>query len=264
MSQLDLLSWCQRWRGRRSSYRPAGEVIDPSRYGVEVLEERGARAFVEAHHYSGSYPAARCRVGLHRARPLGGLDLVGVAVFSVPAGPAVLGRWCGADPGIELGRFVLLDDVPGNGETWFLARAFRALAAVLSEVRTVLAFADPLERTTALGQVIKPGHEGTIYRAHNGSYRGRSTPRTVYLTPAGLIVSDRAISKLRVEDKGWRYVARDLCKAGAPARLDGESGGSYWRRILSSGLLRRVRHPGNHTFTWPIAASRQQPARRVA
>lgn len=28
---------CQRWRERRDSYRPAGEPIDPTRYGVEIL-----------------------------------------------------------------------------------------------------------------------------------------------------------------------------------------------------------------------------------
>ena len=28
---------------------------------------------------------------------------------------------------VELGRFVLLDSVAGNGETWFLARSFEIL-----------------------------------------------------------------------------------------------------------------------------------------
>lgn len=50
---------CQRWRGRRDHYRPAGERFDPAAFGVEVIPERDARAFVVAHHYSGSYPAAR-------------------------------------------------------------------------------------------------------------------------------------------------------------------------------------------------------------
>jgi hypothetical protein len=37
---------CQRWRERRDSYRPKGEPIDPSKYGVEVLDEPTAKAFV--------------------------------------------------------------------------------------------------------------------------------------------------------------------------------------------------------------------------
>lgn len=126
---------CQRWHLRRESYRPAGEPIDPSRYGVEVLGEGQARDYVVRHHYSGSYPAARCRVGLLRTTGAS-RELVGVAVFSVPAGPKVIGAWLPHldDPieGVELGRFVLADDVPANGETWFLRRAFEALAAELA------------------------------------------------------------------------------------------------------------------------------------
>jgi hypothetical protein len=34
--------------------------------------------------------------------------------------------------GVELGRFVLLDEEPANAETWFLARAFKVLRAALA------------------------------------------------------------------------------------------------------------------------------------
>jgi hypothetical protein len=45
--------------------RPAAEPFDPRRYGVEVIpDDRTARAFVERHHYSGSLPASRLRLGL--------------------------------------------------------------------------------------------------------------------------------------------------------------------------------------------------------
>jgi hypothetical protein len=73
---------------------------------------------------------------------------------------------------VEVGRFVLLDEVPVNGETWFLARAFAALAR--DGVEGVLAFADPEPRATADGTVVFPGHVGTIYQAHNAVYRGRA------------------------------------------------------------------------------------------
>ncbi len=125
----------QRWRKQRARYRPAGEPIDPSRYAVDVIEgDKPARAFVQAHHYSGTYPAARARVGLYR-----GLELVGVAVFSVPCNSRTIPASApdlAALEGVELGRFVLLDDVPANGETWFLV--------------------------------------GTIYQAFNGMYLGRA------------------------------------------------------------------------------------------
>jgi hypothetical protein len=114
---------CQRWRGGRDSYRPAGEPLDPARYGVEPLDELPARSFVVTHHYSRSYPAASVRAGLYRCDRSGVPQLVGVAVFGAPAGPQVLSRWLPGLAGLELSRLVLLDDVPANGETWFLRRA---------------------------------------------------------------------------------------------------------------------------------------------
>src|SRR5262245_22283895 len=115
-----------RWRNRSSSFRPAGELIRTADYDVAAIAtDREAKAFVERHHYSASYPAARFRFGLYRQA-----ELVGVAVFSVPMSPAVLAGFPGgASSSVELGRFVLLDDVPANGESWFLARCFEQLTA---------------------------------------------------------------------------------------------------------------------------------------
>jgi hypothetical protein len=250
----------QRWRERRAIYRPGAEEFNPSRYGVEVIEEGAAKAFVERHHYSRSFPSARARLGLLRVRPGGGTELAGVAVFSVPPGQAVIPCWCGTAPdlGIELGRFVLLDDVEGNGETWFLKRAFGLLVAELPEVRAVLSFSDPFPRLNLRGDEVKPGHLGTIYQHFGGRYLGISKRRTIYLDNEGQVVSDRAISKLRQEDKGWRYVIENLEKAGAPRWLTGESGAAYWRRVLGSDCLRRVRHPGNHAYLWPLGDARER------
>ncbi len=76
-----ITSVVQRWRERRDSYRPAGEPINTRCYEVApIVTDREAKGFVLGHHYSGSYPAARYRFGLYR-----GAELVGVAVFSVPA-----------------------------------------------------------------------------------------------------------------------------------------------------------------------------------
>ena len=44
----------QRWRERRGSGRPAGEVIDPRSWEVDAIHsDTTARDFVRAHHYSG-------------------------------------------------------------------------------------------------------------------------------------------------------------------------------------------------------------------
>ena len=62
-----LTSTCQRWRGGRDSYRPAGETIRTSDFEVAAFpEDAVAKRFVLRHHYSGSYPAARWRFGLYR------------------------------------------------------------------------------------------------------------------------------------------------------------------------------------------------------
>lgn len=243
---------CQRWRERRDRYRPAGEVIDPSRYGVEVIAERDARPFVEAHHYSGTYPAARLAVGLHRARRWVTPELVGVAVFSVGVQPAALQRWAGVEAreGVELGRFVLFDDVPGNGESWFLARAFRALRAQLPDVRAVLSYSDPLPRHTVAGALVTPGHVGVIYQAFNARYHGTGSARSLYLDDAGRVVSPRAFDKIRNAESGWEGAARRLVASGAPTRAVGEEPAAWLKRVKSS--LRAVRHPGNHVYTWAL------------
>lgn len=248
----------QRWRARRATYRPAGEPIDPSRYGVELLpDDRRARAFVEANHYSGAYPAARLRVGLYRMR-----ELVGVAVFSVPAQQAAIPRWCGTPAGVELGRFVLLDDVPANGETWFLARAFRALRSELPEVRAVLSYSDPLPRQRADGSVLTPGHVGTIYQALNGRHVGRGAAETLWLDRDGRTVSRRALSKLKNGERGGEGVYRRLLELGAPARRESEDWSAYVPRALADGPFRRLRHPGNLAYVWAVGAGQRETAAR--
>lgn len=259
---------CQRWRERRDSYRPAGEPIDPSRYGVEVVEERDAKRFVIAHHYSASMVAARVCVGLFRSRAWITSELVGVAVFSVPAGPAVLGRWFDKVPAVELGRLVLLDEVPANGESWFVARAFRALRRELPDVRGVLSFSDPVQRVSADGRVTVPGHIGMVYQALNGAHLGRSTPRTLIVAPDGSILSERALSKLRTGDRGADYTYALLKRWGAPGRRLDEPGADYVRRALADrNLFRRVRHPGCLAYGWRLdgirLASRPYPKGEV-
>src|ERR1700737_669524 len=110
----------QRWRDRRDFFVPPEYRFDPSGYDVlELADDTTAKAFVVRHHYSRSYPAARRRYGL-----FGPEGLAGVAVFSIPCNNAVLTQVfpVPAAQAVELGRFVLLDRVGFNAETWLLAR----------------------------------------------------------------------------------------------------------------------------------------------
>lgn len=255
----------QRWRERREAFRPAAEPIDPRRFGVELLDgDREPRAFVERHHYSGSYPAARVRVGLFRSRAWFTPELVGVAVFGVPQSEAVLPKWTGYgnDGAVELSRFVLLDDVEGNGETWFLARAFRLLRAARPDLRAVLAFSDPVARRAADGRLVTPGHVGTIYQAFNGRHAGRANRATKYQAPTGRDVPKRVLDKVMTGERGARYSRDVLLAAGAPPQLPGESDAAYVVRAREA--FRRYRHPGNLAYVWPLVAGVALPGQAQA
>ncbi len=237
----------QRWNNKRASYRPNGEPIQTSQYEVALIgDDKTAKAFVLANHYSGSYPAARRRVGLYR-----GAALVGVAVFSHPSNDKALSVFGeGAKTSVELGRFVLLDDVPANGETWFLGRCFELLRPDFSGV---LSFSDPTPRSNGEGENIFPGHIGTIYQAHNARYLGRSTARTLRLLPDGSVMSARSLQKIRARDRGWEYASELLTKFGADAPGADLRG---WLQAWLPKLTRPLRHPGNHRYVWQLTQRR--------
>jgi hypothetical protein len=204
----------QRWAEGRASRRPAGELIRTAAYDVAAIDSAAvARAFVARHHYSASASSPAHRYGLHCRG-----ELVGVALFGPPASmaahravfPSLTIR-----EAVTLGRLVLLDAVPGNGESWFLARCFELLRAV--GVVAVESCADPEPRTTASGRLVLRGHVGTIYQATNGHYIGRTNPSTLRLLPDGTCYSNRTSGKLAQGDIGRRYAAAQL-EVGAPSR----------------------------------------------
>lgn len=258
---LDLIEpGCQRWHQGRATYRHPAEVINTERYSIDLLSESRARDYVVTNHYSGSYPAARLRVGLYHQARFERPRLCGVAVFSVPLAQQAITKYAGLPgaEGVELGRFVLNDEVPANAETWFLARAFRLLRDALPQVRVVLSYSDPVPRRSICGQIVLAGHVGTIYQAHNGYYLGRGTRRTLILDTRGRILSERALSKLRQDDTGAAYAYRQLRERGAPPRQALESGRDYVARVLATGPFRRLRHPGNHVYLWALGSTREQ------
>jgi hypothetical protein len=250
----------QRWRERRETYRRPDEQARRSDYDVvELPDDRLTRPFVEKHHYSGTYPAARRRFGLFDCR-----GLAGVAVFSVPAGAAVLGKAfpCHHQDALELGRLVLLDAVPGNGESLFVGQCLRLLAR--QGFYGVLSFSDPVPRRLADGTEVFPGHVGTVYQALNARYTGRGRARTLRVLPDGTIFSDRCVSKIRALDQGWQYAVRRLEAFGADAseqwrawrqQWPGFDYRSLWRDWLAEWLPRKtspLRHGGCHRYAWTL------------
>jgi hypothetical protein len=154
--------------------------------------------------------------------------------------------------GVELGRFVLLDDVEANGETWFLARAMRLIRRELPQVVGGVSCSDPVQRVAEDGSMVLPGHVGTIYQAYNGRHVGRTGSKWLILDRWGRALSGRALSKIRLGETGHEYAYRALLAAGAPTRMPHEDGAAYVARALRDGPFRRVRHPGNIVYTWAL------------
>jgi hypothetical protein len=252
-----------RWRERRGVFRLPHEVFRPGAYDVAAVSDSAAKAFVVAQHYSACYVAARFRFGLYHHG-----DLVGVAVFSHPTNDRVLTNVFGGCPtdSVELGRFVLLDQVAFNGESWFLGRCLRFLHK--QGVQGVVSFSDPVPRTTADGRLVFPGHVGTIYQAGNATYLGRGRPRTLRLLPDGTVFSDRAIQKVPSREQGWEYASAQLVKFGANP-LGAEDDGRAWLARWLPLLTRPMTHPGNHRYAWalaggPLVSTSPYPKKSVA
>lgn len=248
--------WCQRWRNGTHRWRHLREGgFDARRYEVAPVDEQAAKSYVVRHHYSRSYPAARLRYGLfERGR------LCGVLVLGVPMQASVLTNvFPRLEPfyeSLELSRLVLADRVPANGETWFMARAFRHAAR--EGVAGLVCFADPVGRI-ARGRLVFPGHVGVCYQAHNAVYLGRSTPRTLVVLPDGTTLSARARQKVVAQERGHEYVEQLLVRHGARP-LDRYDDPARWlAEALTTVGATRLRHGGCHRYGFRLGAA----ARRI-
>lgn len=246
----------QRWRLGRNYWRvDRDEGFRKAEYSVAEIRDSVARTFVVEHHYSGSYPIAMERFGLFRGRVL-----VGVAVFSIPINNSIMPRYTGvaARQGVELGRFVLLDEVPYNAESYFLAASLKALHAIRPDLSAVVAYSDPMPRASIAGQMILPGHVGIAYQASNARYLGRASSKTLHLTSSGIALSTRAISKVRLQEHGADSAEKRLVRLGAPQRPVGQHPAEWINSVLAGDTFRRVRHPGNHIYAWALGTNRQK------
>ena len=240
-----IIDFNQRWRDRVGTYRPKGEPIATRDYEIALIDtDTEARKFVCRHHYAGSYAPAMLRAGLYRKD-----ELVGVAVLGPGADKRAMDIALPL-PGArraELVRFVLRDDVPANGESWFLGHVF-ALARRCG-FEALVAYSDPEPRVDVSGRTIFRGHFGCIYQATNARYVGKTKTRTWRLFPDGTVLDDRQLTKLRERQRGWQYVAARLVEHGAePPRGDFRQ----WRLPAIRAATRTVRHRGAHRYLWAL------------
>lgn len=228
---------------------PGRAYFDPSQHTIHgIPDDTTAKAFVEEHHYSHTYPAARFRFGLLDSAG----NLVGVAVFGVPANQRVLtSTFPGLDPSkvVDFGRLVVLEHVGHNAESWMIGQAFKKLKEF--GIEGVVSYADPVVRVDAEGREVRAGHVGTIYQATNAVYLGRGTPRTLRLLPDGNVFSDRTASKIRKKQKGWRPAVDLLVSYGARPPRKGENLAEWWKAVRDT-VTRTIRHKGNHKYAWGL------------
>jgi hypothetical protein len=275
----------QRWRERRDFYRPNAEEFDPEDWRVDLMAGKRGKAvreggllntwddglgFIVSNHYSASYPQIRVMVGMFRASDA---RLVGVATFGNVLAD-VRGRFgtYSEYEVAELNRFVLLDEVPGNAETWFLAQA-KALAHAVHalrghELKAVVSYSDPVPRRDAGGSLVMPGHCGNIYQAHNALYLGYSASKVMHLDPDGREPHPRMLAKIRKLDaggeKGSEEARRRFERYGVDPRRRGESYTDWVERSLSSPAFRRISHAGNLTYAWALGDKRVRRAVKAA
>lgn len=246
----------QRWQHGRQFWRvDRDEGFRKTEYAVDIIPDKVARQFVIEHHYSASYPAAVERMGMFRGR-----ELVGVCVFSVPMNDRAIPKYTGLSPrsGIELGRFVLLNEVPRNAESFFGSRCMRLLKEVRPEIKAVIAYSDPMPRRTGDGCVVMPGHVGYVYQALSARYMGRSTARTLHLTRDGNVLSPRSLSKIRLQEQGAAGAEKTLVRLGAMPRAFGQDPAEWLASVLGGDTFMRARHPGNHAFGFALGRAAEK------
>jgi hypothetical protein len=158
-------------------------------------------------HYSHScfgVTADYCYRVLHDER------LVGGAIFGLPAAYNVARKYDGGESLLELRRFVLIDALPRNSESFCLGVMLRALRK--EGVKRVLSYADPAH-----------GHAGTIYAASGFTFMGETKPRKHVLW------------------KGKKYPDRNIHQTNFPFHKE-------LREALASGEAERVAVPGKRIW----------------
>ena len=240
----------QRWRERRALWARDLTVINPKDYAVEVIDHGVARAFIAHHHYLPNYPAAQVAVGLFGRTAL----LEGVAVFAVPTTNAVIVRHTGfTDPrrGCVLARLILTDAVPQNGESWFVARAFRCLRRERPSIEAVVSYSDP-----------GAGHIGRVYCALSAAHRA-VTPSRIVLRAGGVTISGRTLSKIRLGEQGHAGAIDQLIALGLPRPRIGEAPPAWLWRLEHDRHLTRHRQPGLFAYCFELTRDARRHGRAL-
>ena len=123
------------------------------------------RKFLKKWHYSDYVNIqAKHTFCMYREGIFGLPDLIGVCIYTRPAGPTAGQSYYPEAPDkvLELRRLCLVDDTPKNAESYFVGHTLRWLRNN-TDWEFVLSYADE-----------EQGHTGVIYRASNFTYLGKT------------------------------------------------------------------------------------------
>lgn len=250
------VDFTQRWRERKALFLQRQIFFNPRRHEVERISAKLAADWTIRHHYLGSFPSATICYGIFRSGELSGVAVLGTAQHKNTI-PNVFGAARSKDC-LLLQRFALLDALEFNAESYFLARV-RALLK-REGYGGILTMSDDTPKTDASGNVVFPGHIGTIFKSDNAAFLGRTACSDEYIFADGVVLSNRSFSKLVNDKSGWKYVAQkfmeygaSLCPATASERREW---GFYWR----GQLTRKQRNFGKLRYAWSLHPKIKLPA----
>lgn len=183
-------------------------------FKVRLVERSVIKDFVETWHYSKSIngvKASHC-FGLYH-----GDVLIGAMIYGT-LGMANAWKKYGdsEDKVLELRRLCCIDDTPKNTESYFIGRTLRFLKQNTT-VESIVSYAD-----------CNQGHEGTIYKASNFRYLGKtSSGRVIIRKSDGRQYHDKAI---RTKYKGeLKPFARKL-------KEQLENGEAYYKNTVGKNI----------------------------
>ena len=135
-------------------------------YTVEETSfNSSVRKFLKKWHYSDYVNIqAKHTFCLFKPGPFGIPQMIGVCIYTRPAGPSAAQSYWPQNPNqvLELRRLCLIDDTPKNAESFFVGSTLRWLKKN-TEWEYVISYADE-----------EQGHKGVIYRASNFNYLGKT------------------------------------------------------------------------------------------
>ncbi|MDQ3749508.1 MAG: hypothetical protein M3367_10955 [Acidobacteriota bacterium] len=198
------VDFTQRWHERRAVFLQKQIFFNPRFHDVEKIPIKLAAEWIVKNHYLGSFPSATVCYGIFRSGELSGVTVLGTAQHKNTI-PNVFGPAHAKDC-LLLQRFALEDVLEFNAESYFLAR----IRALLKREGCcgILTMSDKTPKTDISGNVIFPGHIGTIFKSDNAVYLGRSAKYDEYLFANGSVLSNRSFSKLVNNESGCSYRAR--------------------------------------------------------